>query len=108
MQLISLCQSGSLSDGEEACCHVTRPDLTHDSTAVWEDAMSLLVSICLRGGWNWDKYLGNRIIKHCHLTCREHDYWLASCSWLVQNETGTSCSSTLHFKGVTAEPSQIY
>jgi len=49
------------------CCHVMRPDLTKVSTTVWKDVMSLLVSLCVRGGWNWDKHLGNRIIKHCHL-----------------------------------------
>jgi len=100
MQHISSCQSGSLSEGEEACCHVTRPDLTQVSTAGWKDGMSLLVSLCLRDGWNWDKYLGNRIIKHCHLICLERGYWLASCSWLTQNETCSSFSSTLYFKGV--------
>jgi len=73
MHQVSSCQSGSLSDGEEACSHVMRPDLTKVSTTGWKDAMSLLVSLCLRGGWNWDKHLGNRTVKYCHHICREHD-----------------------------------
>jgi hypothetical protein len=108
MEQIPSCQSGSLSDGEEDRCHDMEPDLTQLSTTSWKDVMSLLVLLCLRGWWNSDKYLGKRIIKHCHLICREHDYWLALCSCLMQNETGTSFSSTLLFSGVTAEPPQIY
>jgi hypothetical protein len=99
MQQIPSCQSGSLSNGEEDRSHDVEPDLTQVSTTGRKDAMSLLVLLCLRGGWNSDKFLAKLIIKQCHLICREHDYWLALCSCPMQNEIGTSFNSTLLFNG---------